>query len=142
GLSPPRPLPALQSSEPPRQARQDRYILSRKRLTGVRSRLKIQSSIRCNLRSQCYLVVRGRGGRCRGKGGAEAACDQRRREAKGVSVPFRGVLMFTSSRIVKILGALLLLASLIVIVHREATAQGTVFKNNNNKFQGMPGFGA
>lgn len=52
--------------------------------------------------------------------------------------------MFTSSRVIKILGGILLLACLAVVVHREATAQGTVFKGgpNGKTFIGMPGFGS
>src|SRR5262249_6459288 len=78
-----------------------------------------------------------------GEVGAEAACGFSPRGLCCLSVPFRGVIMFTSSRIVKFLGGLILLLCLAVMIQREAGAQLHTFKNPiTGKFTAMPGFGS
>src|SRR6516162_6144239 len=78
-----------------------------------------------------------------GEVGAEAACALCPRGLTCLSVPFRGVIMFTTSRVVKFLGGLILLLCLAVMIQREAGAQLNTFKSPlTGKFIAMPGPGS
>src|SRR5437588_4029 len=83
------------------------------------------------------MVVRGscreRGeGWCQGGAAADAGAGRR-----CICLPFRGVIMFTSSRVAKLVGSLVFIMALALLLHREASAQLHIFKNGG-KFIGMP----